>query len=187
MNGLILAGGHSRRMGRPKSLLEYHGKPQFRHVSELLSEFCERVFVSCRAEQKTWFEHCTTLLDSMDYGDIGPMNGVLSAFDLAKNEAWFVLGCDYPFLEKSDLAQLAAARNPDVLATVFLNADTQSPEPLIGIYEPASGPLLQDWFTSGNQSLRRFLEQHQAKLVSPQHPEHLKSVDTPEECENVRM
>ncbi len=183
MNGLVLAGGQSSRMGQPKSLLQYHGKPQYQHVAEILSGFCERVFISCRAEQQSLFKGVETILDSNSYGDIGPLNGVLSAFQLSESSltSWFVIGCDYPFLGKSDLEQLVEARNPDCLATVFLNPDTQFPEPLLGIYEAAAGPLLQEWLQMGNESLRRFLEKNEVQMVIPQQPKCLKSVDTPEE------
>jgi len=187
MNGLILAGGQSSRMGQPKSLLQYHGKPQYQHVSDMLLGFCERVFISCRAEHQSLFEGTETILDSDSYGDIGPLNGVLTAFDKDKNKAWLVVGCDYPLLEKSDFEQLIRARNPSCLATVFVNPDTQFPEPLIGIYEADAGPLLQEWLQMGNESLRRFLEKHAVQIVVPQHPDCLKSVDTPEDMERLAI
>ncbi len=189
MNGLVLAGGQSRRMGQPKSLLHYHGKPQYQHVADMLSGFCERVFTSCRVEQQSLFEGAETILDTNSYGDIGPLNGVLSAFYAQLSEsslpAWLVVGCDYPLLEKSDLEQLIRARNPNCPATVFVNPDTQFLEPLLAIYEAEAGPLLQEWLQMGNESLRRFLEKHAVQIVVPQHPACLKSVDTPEEFERL--
>lgn len=185
MNGLVLAGGHSRRMGQPKSLLHYHGKPQYLHAAELLSVFCDQVFISCRSEQQDLFEGYGTILDSAIYGDIGPLNGVLSAFDHAQNSAWLVLGCDYPLFQASDLEQLMQARNPNAAATVFIHPDTRFPEPLLGIYETAAGPLLRSWRRDGNESLRRFLEHHAAQMVIPHHPACLKSVDTPEEMRGL--
>ncbi|MDO8368089.1 MAG: NTP transferase domain-containing protein [Saprospiraceae bacterium] len=186
MSGLVLAGGHSRRMGQPKSLLQYQAKPQYQHLADLLSGFCAQVFISCRAEQRGLFEGCTTILDSPVYGDIGPLNGVLSAFDQDKNSAWFVVGCDYPLLEKSDLEQLVQARNPDCLATVFSNPETQFPEPLIGIYEAEAGPLLREWLQLGNESIRRFLERQEVQKIIPLHTECLRSVDTPEEFQHIK-
>ncbi len=196
INGLVLAGGHSRRMGQPKSLLEYHGKPQYQYVAELLSGFCEQVFISCRAEQQDLFAGYVTILDSTIYGDIGPLNGVLSAFSTQLPEsfelsgsslrAWFVLGCDYPLLEKSDLEQLVRERNPSSVATVFANPETQFLEPLLGIYEAKAGPLLLEWLQQGNESLRRFLENVPVERVIPQHPSCLKSVDTPEEFQRIK-
>ncbi|MFN0216897.1 MAG: NTP transferase domain-containing protein [Saprospiraceae bacterium] len=186
INGLVLAGGHSRRMGQPKCLLHYHGKPQYQYVAELLSGFCGRVFISCRSEQQAMFEDLETIFDSTVYGDIGPMNGVLSAFEKENDGAWFVLGCDYPLLEKTDLEQLVRARNQACAATVFLNPETRFLEPLLGIYETKAGPLLHEWHQQGNESLRRFLENVPVERVIPQHPSCLKSLDTPEEYQRIK-
>ena len=181
MNGIILAGGQSSRMGQPKSLLEYHGKPQYLYAAELLSSFCGQVYISCRAEQQTIFQGFETIPDSNIYGNIGPLNGILSAFDRASEAAWMVLGCDYPFLEKSDIEQLIRERDPACLATVFSNPETGFSEPLLDIYEPAAGPLWQEWLQGGQDSIRRFLDKNAVKRVIPKHLACLKSVDTPEE------
>ena len=185
MNGLVLAGGHSRRMGQPKSLLYYHGKPQYQYAAELLSGICDQVFISCRPEQQAMFEGFEIILDSAIYGDIGPLNGVLSAFDHEPKSAWVVLGCDYPLFQQLDLEQLIQARNPNAVATVFYHPETKFPEPLIGIYELTAGPLLDDWLRLGNESLRRFLEKNTVQYVIPPNPEYLKSVDTPEEMRQI--
>ncbi|MCB0529955.1 MAG: NTP transferase domain-containing protein, partial [Saprospiraceae bacterium] len=41
--GLVLAGGESRRMGTPKSLISYHGMPQYRHAATLLGAYCSKI------------------------------------------------------------------------------------------------------------------------------------------------
>ncbi len=187
MNGLVLAGGHSRRMGRPKSLLAYHSVPQYQHAVGLLAPYCEQVFISCRAEQQALFAGYPTILDTPLYGDIGPLNGVLSAVAASPATAWLVLGCDYPFLELSDIQQLIAARNLHTLATVFANPETGKPEPLLGIYEAEVTQLLFDWFNLGNTSLRMLLEKQPVQLVAASHPLHLQSVDKPGDYEKYSI
>lgn len=177
MNGLVLAGGSSSRMGQPKSLIEYHGKPQYQHTAAMLAGFCEQVMLSCRAEQQPLFGGLGIIPDTPQYGEIGPLNGVLSAFD-AEETAWLVLGCDYPLLKPEDLEQLIRERDQSRVATVFCDPKTGIPQPLIGIYEAQAGPLLREWHRLGNQSLRYFLEQHAVKLVIPPRPSNLQSVDT---------
>ena len=39
MNGLVLSGGQSSRMGTDKALIDYHGIPQYAYVYDLLLRF----------------------------------------------------------------------------------------------------------------------------------------------------
>src|SRR4051812_47661865 len=52
LNGLVLAGGKSERMGRDKTRINWHGKEQCYYISDLLKPFCSEVFISCRHEQQ---------------------------------------------------------------------------------------------------------------------------------------
>ena len=51
LNGLVLAGGKSTRMGEDKGILQWYGKEQRYYVADMLATFCEEVFISCRPEQ----------------------------------------------------------------------------------------------------------------------------------------
>ena len=43
INGLVLAGGKSTRMGTAKDLLNWHGKEQRYFAADLLAPFCDEV------------------------------------------------------------------------------------------------------------------------------------------------
>jgi molybdopterin-guanine dinucleotide biosynthesis protein A len=179
MNGLILAGGHSRRMGQPKSLLNYRGRPQYEVIAELLKPLCWQIYISCRDDQRQHYAGLDLILDNPAYGRIGPLNGVLSAFEKARTP-WFVLACDYPLLEAEDVGELYEQRDPDCVASAFVLPQSGLAEPVATIYEPAAAPLLEDWWRSGHESLQRFLGLHHVHRVLPTHPERLQSVDTVE-------
>ena len=100
MNGLILVGGQSMRMGTNKSLLEYHGKPQWKYLYEIIAPFCRKTFLSCRENQKEIFTSEALLIDPYE---MGPMGGILSAFEQDSNEAWLVVACDMPFMNEKTI------------------------------------------------------------------------------------
>lgn len=179
MYGLILAGGQSSRMGQPKSLIDYHGKPQYLFLQDLLMPYCEEVFISCKPEQEHWFSPCPTLPDNGMFGDIGPMGGVLSAFEVYDGP-WLVVGCDYPYLRTEDLNWLLEHRNTIALATVFEHPESSMLEPLIGVYESSAGVRMREVHSFGGQSLRRFLKFDRVEKVAPLTVDCLRSVDDKE-------
>ena len=51
LNGLILTGGHSRRMGRDKALIEFEGLTLLDRSANLISLFTKQLHVSVRPDQ----------------------------------------------------------------------------------------------------------------------------------------
>jgi molybdenum cofactor guanylyltransferase len=81
LNGLILAGGKSSRMGHDKSAMDYHGKPQIQVAFDLLSPFCKNVFLSTRRSQANLelYKKYPQVHDDEQFEGEGPLAGILSA------------------------------------------------------------------------------------------------------------
>jgi molybdopterin-guanine dinucleotide biosynthesis protein A len=169
-------------MGRDKSLLEYFGQPQRYYLYELLRELCAGAYICCNQEQLDLIPaEYNTLPDDPAYGDIGPMNALLAAFDTFPDAGFLVLGCDYPYLRKEDLQQLIKAAETSGKTTAFYNAGSQIIEPLATVYLQDIQQSLRRQFDSGMHSLRLLLEDHNIHLVDAITPLRLKSIDTPED------
>ncbi|MFN3488605.1 MAG: NTP transferase domain-containing protein [Emticicia sp.] len=181
MNGLILIGGKSSRMGTDKSLLNYHGKPQREYLFDLVRKYCSEVYFSCRAEQQ--FSENTII----DKYELGPIGGVLSALDFNPNTAWLVVACDMPLIDESSFATLINHQNSEKVATAFLNPETNAPDPLFTIYEPAAFSLLLKYVEEGNKSPKIFLQNNDTEVIALSNPMFLKNVNTKEEFEQVKI
>src|SRR5690606_8665625 len=85
--GLVLAGGASRRMGRDKGALIYHGEPQAVHAWRLLTEVCGTAYVSISAFQGAAAPYADLPLipDALD--DCGDASPVRSADDAQQGPA----------------------------------------------------------------------------------------------------
>lgn len=164
-------------MGKDKALIPYHGKPQFQYTYELLSSKLDTVFISCRQAQQQHFEQYNLLFDVQQ--NIGPMAGLLAAFEYNPHCAWLVLGCDYPNFDLQALEQLLMHRNPAKLATAYYNAEMDWAEPMLAIWEPAARAQLNDAVKDKRLSLRRLLSASDVELVQPQHSLVIKSIDSP--------
>lgn len=184
LKGLVLAGGKSTRMHTDKTKLEYHGKPQRVHLYELLNDYCNEVFLSCREEQKTEIsENYNIITDS--FLNMGPMGAILSAFKEYPNSAFLVVACDLPLLSSKSLDALTENRNPSKIATVFKNNESGFPEPLITIWEPKSYQVLLTFLGLGYSCPRKTLINADVQLLDPPDPQELMNANNPEEHEQA--
>jgi molybdenum cofactor guanylyltransferase len=178
--GLVLAGGHSKRMGTDKGLIDYHGKPQREYMADMLNPWCESVFISCRADQLADIPSpYRGLPDS--FLDLGPFGAILSAFRAYPDAAWLVVACDLPLLDSTTLQYLIQHRNPSRLATAFRSPDNAFPEPLITIWEPKAYPTLLQFMAQGYACPRKVLINTNTHLLQAPDTRVLTNVNSPEE------
>ena len=182
LNGLVLVGGKSRRMKKDKALLNYHGKPQYVAIYDLLAKFCSGVFISCRNEQTNLIaENYAKIFDHQDFSDIGPLAGILSAFKKYPENPWLILACDLPFVNEEVLQLLISKRNPSKMAIAFKSAADGLPEPLCAIYEPRGGETLLKFFQQAVFCPRNILINSDIKLLEPFNKTILFNVNSPQE------
>ena len=182
LNGLVLAGGKSTRMGKDKGLLDYHGKPQREHVKDILSKFCEEVYFSARSEQAIASKN---VIEDR-FLNMGPMGGILSAMMHQPEQAWLIVACDLPLVDIQTLQFLVTHRNPSKIATAFLDPEGQFPEPLITIWEPKSYPLLLHFLGLGYSCPRKVLINSDIELIKAPNIHALANANEPKDYEKIR-
>lgn len=166
-------------MGRDKALLNYHGQAQQYHLYDLLTPYCNQVFISCRASQASQLPKKYAFIKDK-YHNIGPLNGLLSAFE-SDNESrvgeWLVVACDMPYIHAPAIEYLIQNRQREKIATCFRNSAKGFAEPLFTIWEASSYPILKNAFLTQQYSLRKILQQHAIRLLTPPDDDVLKNVN----------
>lgn len=185
LNGLILAGGKSQRMGNPKDKINWHGKEQRYYAADLLAPFCNEVFISCRQDQLENFDPNYNVLTDT-FLNMGPFGGILSALRFQRDKAWLVVACDLPLLDEKSLEFLIENRNIEKTATTYESPFDGLPEPLITIWEPKSYPLLLNFLGSGITCPRKVLINSDTLILKPGNPDSLMNVNTPEDREKAQ-
>jgi len=191
LNGLVLIGGRSQRMGSPKEKIQWHGKEQRYYLLDLLQPYCETVYISCRVEQAREMADSLELEQSYkllpdNYPNIGPIGGILTALDLLPEQAWLVLACDLPLIDSAAIAYLIQHRDPLKIATAFTNPQDMLPEPLFAIWEPSSYPILKQQIAQNRLSPRQVLIQQQVALIDSADARTLINVNTVAEVSRVK-
>ncbi len=176
LNGLVLTGGKSQRMGRDKSKIEYHGQSQKQYIFQMLSGICQQVFISVNEEQDAALNG-TSLKDR--FTGIGPMGGILTALQSNPTAAWLVVACDLPYLTQSTLEYLIQHRNPSKIATAFFEPNGTFPEPLITIWEPRSYAVLLQALSQGYSCHRKVLINSDVQMLQVPDVKELTNVNDP--------
>ena len=189
LQGLVLAGGYSRRMKRDKASLVYSatGEPQWRITARLLQKVTGTVRISVRPRQ---------LLEGHQPGDPelmpdqgnsdGPLTGILTALRSRPDKALLVVACDLPLLSGDILEALIAARGQS-MAVAFQSSSDGLPEPLCAIYEPAMAGILGKYLLQNIRCPRKILirEESAVKLLQLPRAEALENANTPEDFERL--
>lgn len=185
--GLVMAGGFSRRMGRDKALLDYHGEPQSVWTAKLLESVCENVSISCRANQDPGTGNRWPRIHDREENQ-GPIGGFLSAHATHPDASWLAVACDLPLLTFGTLAHLISDRDPQMLATVYRAHRDGLPEPLCALYEPGIMSIFQDFLLEGRFCPRKtlLLNEEHVKLIDLPVPNALDNVNIPEDLQRMQ-
>ncbi len=150
--GLVLAGGHSRRMGRDKTVLEFNGQTLLQRTVALLQTIFPSVLVSVRRFRQDVV--APQVVDELP--DAGPLAGLCAGLAKADTSWVFAVAADMPFLLPQVIQRLAESRD-DVQAVVPVIQGY--PQPLAAYYATSALPVLQAFLAEpGKHSLRGALE-----------------------------
>lgn len=178
IQGLILAGGKSTRMGTDKGTLVFYGKEQRGIAIELLEKQNLKTYLSVREDQEIGNENKIT----DKFVGLGPFGAICSAFQEEPNTAWLVLATDLPFVNSKIIKRLLKHRNPSKAATTIKGKNKQFPEPLITIWEPKSYKLLLNYLSQGYSCPRKVLINSDVEIVEID-DKYIRNINTPEEFE----
>lgn len=136
VNGYILAGGKSSRMGEDKGLILFNGKPMIVHVIEQLKPAVQKIFIV--SNNKAYEQFGLEVIGDL-VTDIGPAGGILTAISHTDSDYNFICSCDMPFI-KTDSINFLIEQSFDFEITVATHQEKI--QPLFGVY---SKSCLSEW------------------------------------------
>ena len=176
---LVLAGGGSRRMGRPKAWLEVGDTYLLRFVADRLASAFSEVLVS--------FGEPEQLEEPVPYRVVfdrkpsaGPLGGLEAGLVAARNEVMFVVACDMPYLTQ-EVAQMAiaAARGCDA---AIPRIDGR-PEPVCGAYRRSALPFITGALNAGRFKAAELAAELDVTWLEGLDPQLFRSLNTPQDLE----
>lgn len=158
---VILTGGGSRRMGRDKAMLPIGGKTMLQHLIDKYSVSLGPVAVSVNRAGRFPFEGAVEIVDR--YPDMGPLNGIVSAFSGSDEDIIFMTGTDLPFGEPELVKRLVALMGG--ADACIMRRGKKGFEPLFALYRRKCGEKAEECLAMGRKSIRDMLEALEVRYV----------------------
>jgi molybdenum cofactor guanylyltransferase len=141
---IVLAGGRSSRMGRPKALLPFDDQPLITHVVATLGRLVAEVVVVAAPGQDLPAMPVTLVCDDVAYQ--GPVGGLCYGLSATTRDVCFVTSCDSAFLNTALIAHLVSEMpGHDVVVPTWEGRL----QPLHAVYRRSVLPLLASQLARG--------------------------------------
>jgi molybdopterin-guanine dinucleotide biosynthesis protein A len=141
---VILAGGKSSRMGRPKALLPFGHEPLIAHLVRRLQHKFKLVIVVASPDQELPPLPAKVVRDEIAYQ--GPVGGIYYGLKAGIGTAAFVTSCDAAFLNLPLISFLTSQiLNHDVVVPYWQDRF----QPLHAVYRTSVVPLLKEQLERG--------------------------------------
>ena len=135
---IVLAGGASSRMGRPKALLPFGGETLIERVVRAMATVSEEVVVVTGPHvQLPSLPDDVRIIEDAEPLQ-GPLSGIWNGLSAAAHETSFVCGCDHPFLAPALATFLVERSLASPRAAAVWASWGGSLQPLIGAYRKAA-------------------------------------------------
>jgi molybdopterin-guanine dinucleotide biosynthesis protein A len=176
---LLLAGGDSNRMGRPKAWLEVGDTTLLRWMGDRLGpEFAEVMVAFAEPEQIEQLVPYRLVFDRKRKA--GPLAGLEAGLSVARNEVTFAVACDMPYitLEVAGMA-VAAAHGCDAAVP---RVDGR-PEPVCAAYRRSALPAITAALDAGHLATSAVLDKLEVTWLEDLDPDLFRSLNTPGDYE----
>jgi molybdenum cofactor guanylyltransferase len=144
-SAIVLTGGRSSRMGRPKALLPFGNEPLVTHIVRTLERKFKQIIVVASPDQVLpALPAAKVVCDEIAYQ--GPVGGIYYGLKAVTGTAGFVTSCDAVFLSLPLISFLTSKiLNHDVVAPYWQNRF----QPLQAVYRRSVLPLVQEQLERG--------------------------------------
>ena len=154
LGSIVLAGGRSRRLGKPKESLPWGGSTLL-HATVVTLLDCTFPVVVVARDQRQELPPLHTECELAFDGDAGggPLVGIAAGLDhlAAACDAAFVIGCDQPFVTAETVSWLADHLGE---ADAVVIEDEARIHPLCAIYRVGTLALCRELLASGERSAK---------------------------------
>lgn len=189
VNGFVLAGGQSTRMGADKAFVELNGHTLLERALQTVSAVTSEVRILGNREK---FSAIRDVIED-EFPDHGPLGGIHAALRASHEDLNLILAVDMPFVEARFLEYLVQrARAKAAVVTIPRVAGRW--QPLCAVYRRAFAEIAEPMLRAGNNKIDPLFGQVPLQVIEEAEiTEHgfavemFRNVNTPEELSAARL
>lgn len=188
---VILAAGKSARLGSPKQLLEYNGKPLLRHAVDVALETgCQSVFVVLGANiellRKELKNKSVIIVENTRWQE-GMASSIRCGLEYISNtklrpDCVIFMVCDQPYVSSSLLLNLLEKRQESGKPIVASNYDDKFGTP--ALFDKIFFPALME--LKGDKGARKLITDNSDKVATVLFSEGITDIDTVSDYELLK-
>ncbi len=148
-SAIILAGGNSTRMGRPKALLDFGGVSLIERIVFQLRPVAQDIRIITNSPELYRFLNVPMHRDFIPNG--GPLAGIFTGLAITEREPLLVMACDTPFVTSAYFEFLFEHWSDEMDCLVPKIGKFY--EPLAGLYSHRAMPAIEALLKKGNHKV----------------------------------
>ncbi|HSC76900.1 MAG TPA: molybdenum cofactor guanylyltransferase MobA [Pseudomonadales bacterium] len=152
----ILAGGQSRRMGKPKLFLDFRGNTFIAHLLTQLQQQVNEVMIAGAPDPRQLADLGVPVLADAEPNN-GPLAGIATALAQARREWLLIVPCDNPLLPDNYAARLLRVAREQHAPLVYVRKQGRE-QPLYAIVQRDLLTSLNNYLASGERKVLPWYE-----------------------------
>ncbi len=182
IEGVILAGGESKRMGTNKSLIELHNKPLIKHVYDKLIDQVSHVSINTNEPIKIFPENIQ--FQDRILNNPGPLAGIQAGLFYAKQNWVQFCPNDCPYLP-IDLVEKLNFCIKDKGPTIILPSLFDQLEPVFMLCHRSLLKNLDEFISTGERKMELWIKENNYKAVHFFDPKAFVNINTHSELSKI--
>lgn len=180
VQGVLLAGGKSSRMGTDKAFLPLGKSTISRVLIDTIQPFCDDIVISMRNGKSSPVDGFRIINDLRP--DRGPLMGIYSTLCTSDASLNLFTPCDIPFISRILLRKMFSYSDDfDIVIPSFKKGFN---EPLPGIYNKRCLTILQEQLSNNQLRISDLFSKCRTKIVEDFEGSWYANLNTPEEYQN---
>src|SRR5712692_903530 len=171
---LVLAGGQSRRMGRPKAMLPVAGGTLIEWMLDRLAPGFQEALVAAGPETELPPLQTRVVEDRLP--GAGPLAGIEAGLGAARSDVVFAVACDMPFVSLELARKIVRAAPRHDAAVPRLDG---RPEPACAAYRRSARSAIESALRQGRLRAAEVLRDLDVRWLDDLDPAAFKNINTP--------